>query len=78
MPPAGPYLYSRRARRLVQSYLRMKLLELRESDLDRARAVIERRLGPEALLDRPPGAWERPLPSALQRRPATHEDEIEM
>jgi len=53
-PVAGTSLYSRRARRLVQSYLRLKLLELRESDLERARAVIERRLGPDALLDAAP------------------------
>ena len=30
-------LYSRRSRRLVQSYLRLKLLEMREADLERAR-----------------------------------------
>jgi hypothetical protein len=53
-PPAGAALYARRARRLVQSYLRLKLLELREIDLERARAVIERRLGPQALLDTGP------------------------
>ena len=38
----------------MQSYLRLKLLELREADLERARAVIERRLGPDALLEPPP------------------------
>ncbi len=37
--------YSPRARRLVQSYLRLRLLERREEDLARVRAVIERRLG---------------------------------
>jgi hypothetical protein len=38
-------LYARRTRRLVQSYLRLKLLEAREADLDRARKVVERKLG---------------------------------
>jgi hypothetical protein len=50
-------LYSRRSRRLVQSYLRLKLLEMREADLERARRVIERKLGIGALLSEtpPPG-----------------------
>jgi hypothetical protein len=43
-------LYSLRARRMVLGYLRLKLLELREADLDRARAVIEGKLGIDALL----------------------------
>ena len=47
---AAASLYSRRSRRLVQSYLRLKLLEAREADLDRARLVIERKLGIGALL----------------------------
>jgi hypothetical protein len=47
---AASSLYSRRSRRLVQSYLRLKLLEAREADLDRARLVIERKLGIGALL----------------------------
>ncbi|MFN2459257.1 MAG: hypothetical protein ABR591_00990 [Candidatus Velthaea sp.] len=46
-------LYSPRARRAAQIYLRLRLLEMRETDLDRARAVIERRLGIEALVDEP-------------------------
>jgi hypothetical protein len=52
-------LYSPRARRLVQSYLRLRLLEAREADLDRARLVIERRLGVQALLGETPtpDAW---------------------
>jgi hypothetical protein len=52
-------LYSPRARRLVQSYLRLKLLEAREADLDRVRLVIERRLGVRALLGEThtPDAW---------------------
>jgi hypothetical protein len=47
-------LYSRRARRLVQSYLRLRVWQLRELDLDRARAVIDRKLGIESLLGETP------------------------
>lgn len=47
-------LYSARARRLVTGYLRLRLLELRAADLDRARAVIEGKLGPDALFTEPP------------------------
>ena len=47
-------LYSARARRLVTGYLRLTLLELREADLDRARAVIEGKLPIDALLAEPP------------------------
>jgi hypothetical protein len=47
-PASG--LYSQHARRLVQSYLRLKLLEMREADLERARRVIEGKLGIDALL----------------------------
>jgi hypothetical protein len=53
VPPhtrAETALYSPRARRLVQTYLRLRLLETREADLERVRAVIERRLGIDALL----------------------------
>ncbi len=46
-------LYSARARRLVTGYLRLRLLELRKTDLDRARAVIEGKLGVDALLGEP-------------------------
>lgn len=49
-----PELYSPRIRRTTQSYLRLRLLELREADLDRARAVIEHRLDIKALLEDPP------------------------
>jgi hypothetical protein len=38
----------------VQSYLRLKLLEMREADLERARAVVERKLGIGALLGETP------------------------
>jgi len=41
-------------RRSAQTYLRLKLLELREADLDRARLVIEGKLGVDALLGTPP------------------------
>ena len=54
-PSADPgVLYSRRARRLVQSYLRLKVLEMRQADLQRARLVIERKLGIGALLSETP------------------------
>jgi len=55
-PPrhAAAALYSRRSRRLVQSYLRLKLLEMRERDLERARKVVERKLGIGALLGETP------------------------
>ena len=46
----GTSLYSPRARRLMRAYLRLRLLELRERDLDRVRTVVERRLGVDALL----------------------------
>jgi hypothetical protein len=51
---AAAALYSRRSRRLVQSYLRLKLLEMRERDLERARKVVERKLGIGALLGETP------------------------
>jgi hypothetical protein len=47
-------LFSTHARRLVQTYLRLRLLELRESDLDRVRAVVEGKLPVDALF--PPGS----------------------
>ena len=34
----------------MRAYLRLRLLELRERDLDRVRAVVERKLGVDALL----------------------------
>ena len=52
--PAAAALYSRRSRRLVQSYLRLKLLEMREADLERARKVVERKLGIGSLLGETP------------------------
>ncbi len=58
-PPAASALYSRRSRRLVQSYLRLKLLEMREADLERARKVIERKLRIGALLGETPAPRNR-------------------
>ena len=52
-------MYSRRSRRLVQSYLRLKLLQMREGDLDRARKVVERKLGIRALLGETPPPFAR-------------------
>jgi hypothetical protein len=52
LPPSA--LYGPAVRRSAQTYLRLKLLELREADLDRARLVIEGRLGIGALLQTPP------------------------
>jgi hypothetical protein len=53
-PAAAASLYSRRSRRLVQSYLRLKLLQMREADLERARKVVERKLGIGTLLGETP------------------------
>jgi hypothetical protein len=58
-PTAAPHLaasalYSRRSRRLVQSYLRLKLWEMRLADLERARKVVERKLGIGSLLGETP------------------------
>jgi len=47
-------LYSARARRLVRAYLQLRLLELRNAELDRVRAVIEGKLGVDALFSPPP------------------------
>jgi hypothetical protein len=53
-PLAASALYSRRSIRLVRSYLRLKLLEMREADLERARKVVERKLKVESLIDARP------------------------
>jgi hypothetical protein len=53
-PAFAAALYSRRSRRLVQSYLRLKLMQMREADLERARKVVERKLGINALLGETP------------------------
>lgn len=57
--PDAAALYSRHSRRLVQSYLRLKLWEMREADLERARKVIERKLGIGALLGETPAPTHR-------------------
>ena len=50
-PQNSSDLYSLRARRRFASYLRLRILELREANLERAAAVVERRLPFAALLD---------------------------
>ncbi len=52
--PDARSLYSAHALREMRTYLRLRMLELREADLDRARLVIEHRLSVDQLLD-PPG-----------------------
>lgn len=52
-------LYSPRARRLVQGYLRLRVLEAREAELVRVRAVIERKLSVDALFGETPGPAHR-------------------
>ncbi len=47
-------MYSRRALRRARTILQLKLLELREERLDRARRVIEKNLPPNALFSRGP------------------------
>jgi hypothetical protein len=42
-------LYSRRERRRIAAYLRMRLLELREAGLERAAEAVERRLPADLL-----------------------------
>jgi hypothetical protein len=53
-PLAASALYSRRSIRLVRSYLRLKLLEMREADLERARRVVERKLRVDSLIEPSP------------------------
>jgi hypothetical protein len=47
-------LYSARARRLVRTYLQLRMLELREADLERVRTVITGRMNVDALFPSPP------------------------
>jgi hypothetical protein len=49
-PVVGGSLYSARALREMRAYLRLRMLELREANLDRVRAVIEHRLSIDALI----------------------------
>jgi hypothetical protein len=48
--PSPEDLYSLRARRRFAAYLRLRLLEWREEGLERAAAVVERRLSVDALV----------------------------
>jgi len=54
-PGAVRDLYSIRARRLVRTILQLRMLELREAELDRVRSVIAGKLGVDALFSPPPG-----------------------
>jgi hypothetical protein len=49
--PTTDGLYAPRALREMRAYLRLRMLELREADLERVRAVIEHRLDVDALID---------------------------
>ena len=60
-------LYSPRVRRSTITYLRLRLLELHEEGLDRARAAIERRLSVDELIY---GAGER-QPKSIPSREST-------
>ena len=48
--PSPEDLYSLRARRRFAAYLRLRLLEWREEGLERAAAVVERRLSVDTLV----------------------------
>ncbi len=65
--------YSPRVRRSTINYLRLKLLELHEAGLDRARAAIERRLSIDDLFTEPAPAAKtdvlRTHPPLPQRSP---------
>jgi hypothetical protein len=52
-PLSANDLYARSARRRMASYLRMRLLELRKAQLERAAQVIEGKLPVEELLRTP-------------------------
>ncbi len=60
--PEARSLYSRQALREMRAYLRLRMLELREADLDRVRAVIEHRLSVDDLLA--PAPLETPAAAA--------------
>ena len=55
-PGSAADLYSPHARRLVRTYLQLRLLELRKAELERVRAVIEGKVGVDALFSPAPGA----------------------
>jgi hypothetical protein len=50
-PGEAGRLYSTRALREMRAYLRLRMLELRERDFDRVRAVLEHRLSIDGLID---------------------------
>jgi hypothetical protein len=67
-------LYSPRVRRSTIMYLRLRLLELREAGLDRARAAIEHRLSIDDMLAEPAAPRSSaPLRSRTELRPAPSE-----
>ena len=61
-PGTARDLYSPQARRLVRTYLRLQLLEMRKAELERVRAVIEGKLGVDSLFS--------PLPTQAGNRGA--------
>lgn len=59
-------LHSRRARRRLAIFLRLKLLELRKAELDRAALVVQQRLSVDSLF-----LPANPLTPAKDARPAS-------
>jgi len=57
-------LYSARAKRRIATYLRLKFLEMRKADLDRAALVVQHRLGVDSLF-----LPANPLPPRKDARP---------
>ena len=53
-PGTARDLYSPQARRLVRTYLRLQLLEMRKAELERVRAGIEGKLGLDSLFSPSP------------------------
>ena len=53
-PDAGIEIYSRRALRRARIILQLKLLELREEQLDRVKRAVERRIPIDRLLNASP------------------------
>jgi hypothetical protein len=74
-PPGGfRELYSTAARRLVRTYLRLQLLELREAELDRVRSVIEGKLGVDALF--PPSPAQTPIEPPVDKTSSGRNDTL--
>jgi hypothetical protein len=59
-PERAADLYSARAQREIRAFLRLRMLQLREDDLDRARAVIEGKLGVDGLFSPAPAQASSP------------------